>query len=95
MNAITEVSPAAAESELEAANIQAMLQKSFEDQRAAYLAHPIPTLDERRDDLTQLHKLIADNRDAIVARVVNIIINAGSSTTRPPSSSASSSSQTL
>lgn len=69
MNAKTDISPAAAISDMEAANIEAMLQKSFEDQRSAYLVHPIPTVDERRDDLTRLHKLIAENREAIVEAI--------------------------
>lgn len=42
------------------------LQASFEAQRAAYLADTVPSLEQRRHDLTQLKKLISENRDAIV-----------------------------
>ncbi|PQA83454.1 coniferyl-aldehyde dehydrogenase [Limnohabitans sp. TS-CS-82] len=38
-------------------------------QRAAYLAHPVPSLDERKSDLKKLQALVRDNRDAIVAAI--------------------------
>ena len=38
-------------------------------QRCAYLAHPYPSLEERRADLRQLKAFIRDNRDAIVAAI--------------------------
>lgn len=69
MNAVTETSPVASESELESANIKAMLHDAFEAQRKAYLANPTPSADERREDLTKLHRLIGDNIEAIVAAI--------------------------
>ena len=45
------------------------LEDALKRQRAAYLAHPVPTLDERRADLRQLQTFIRENRDALVAAV--------------------------
>ena len=45
------------------------LEATLQRQRAAYLAHPVPTLDERRADLRQLQTFIRENRDALVAAV--------------------------
>lgn len=41
----------------------------LEKQRAAYLADPCPSLEQRRRDLQALKSLLADNRDAITAAV--------------------------
>jgi coniferyl-aldehyde dehydrogenase len=38
-------------------------------QRAAYLAHPNPTLNERKEDLRKLKAFVIDNREAIVEAV--------------------------
>ena len=38
-------------------------------QRAAYLAHPIPSLAQRRDDLRRLQAYVREHRDALVAAV--------------------------
>lgn len=38
-------------------------------QRAAYFAHPVPALDQRRADLRQLQTFIRDNKDGLVAAV--------------------------
>jgi coniferyl-aldehyde dehydrogenase len=46
--------------------IRVELQKTLELQRAAYLAHPYPSYDERRADLTKLKAFIQDHRDAIL-----------------------------
>ena len=46
-----------------------MLETSLKRQRDAYLAHPVPTLDERRADLRQLQTFIRENKDALVAAV--------------------------
>lgn len=45
------------------------LQATLDAQRVAYLAHPAPTLAERRADLLQLKKLVRENKDAIVAAI--------------------------
>lgn len=42
------------------------LETTLQLQRAAHLAHPYPTLAERRDDLLKLQAFIRDHRDAIV-----------------------------
>ncbi|MEE4203553.1 MAG: coniferyl aldehyde dehydrogenase [Halieaceae bacterium] len=55
-----------------AANLDALrapLNQCFEQQRAAYLADTYPSLEQRRHDLEQLRRLIAENRDAIVAAI--------------------------
>ncbi|MCG3169446.1 MAG: Coniferyl aldehyde dehydrogenase [Pseudomonadales bacterium] len=38
-------------------------------QRAAYLAHPVPSIDERREDLRQLARFVREHREAIVAAI--------------------------
>ena len=35
-------------------------------QRAAYLAHPYPSLDERKEDLRKLQRFVRENREAIL-----------------------------
>ena len=46
-----------------------LLTDTLTRQRAAYLAHPVPSLDERKSDLKKLQALVRDNRDAIVAAI--------------------------
>jgi coniferyl-aldehyde dehydrogenase len=41
----------------------------FETQRGAFLAHPFPGYDERVADLRALHRLLVENRDALVEAV--------------------------
>ncbi len=45
------------------------LSATLERQRQAYLAHPVPTLAERRDDLRRLAQFVHDNEAAIVAAI--------------------------
>jgi len=45
------------------------LEATLKLQRAAYFAHPVPTLDERRADLLKLQAFIRDNKEALVAAV--------------------------
>ena len=45
--------------------IAAALQSALERQRAAYLAHPVPTLAERKADLAQLLRFIRDHKEAL------------------------------
>lgn len=47
----------------------AMLGACYAKQRAAYLAAPVPTLAQRKHDLTQLNQMLADHRDAIIAAI--------------------------
>jgi coniferyl-aldehyde dehydrogenase len=43
----------------------AMLRATLDKQREAYLAHPVPTYQERKEDLLTLKRMISENRDAI------------------------------
>lgn len=49
--------------------VRAELQATLKLQRAAYFAHPVPTLDERRADLLKLQAFIRDNKEGLVAAV--------------------------
>ncbi len=44
-------------------------QRVFELQRQAYLRHPYPTLEERRENLTKLERILVDNVDAIAEAI--------------------------
>jgi coniferyl-aldehyde dehydrogenase len=37
-------------------------------QRQAYLAHPVPSLDERKADLRTLQRFVRENKDCAVRR---------------------------
>src|SRR5450830_496295 len=45
------------------------LEATLKLQRAAYFAHPIPSLAERKADLLKLQAFIRDNREALVQAV--------------------------
>jgi coniferyl-aldehyde dehydrogenase len=45
------------------------LREALQLQRTAYLAHPVPSLVERRADLQQLKRFVQDNRQAILAAI--------------------------
>jgi len=49
----------------DAATIAATLQQALDLQRAAYFAHPVPTLAERKADLRTLQRFIRENKQAI------------------------------
>jgi coniferyl-aldehyde dehydrogenase len=49
--------------------VAAVLPDALRRQRAAYLAHPVPSLAERRSDLQQLARFVQDNRQAIVEAI--------------------------
>jgi coniferyl-aldehyde dehydrogenase len=51
----------------EAAN--SLLQTRLEQQRAAYLADPVPDLEQRKKDLLALKSMLAENGDAITAAI--------------------------
>jgi coniferyl-aldehyde dehydrogenase len=46
-----------------------VLEETLALQRAAYFAHPVPTLAERRTDLLKLQTFIRENKDGLVAAV--------------------------
>jgi len=50
-------------------DIADMLQSAFQRQRQAYLAEPAPTLEQRRQDLDTLKRLLSENLDAIVEAI--------------------------
>lgn len=50
-------------------SIRSQLEATLELQRAAYFAHPVPSLDERRADLLKLQAFIRDQREALVQAV--------------------------
>ena len=45
--------------------VHAKLDAALALQRAAYLAHPVPTLAERKHDLQTLQRFIRDHTDAL------------------------------
>ncbi len=50
--------------------IQTDAQRIFAAQRKAYLAHPYPSLEERRENLAKVERLLLDNVDAIADAVM-------------------------
>src|SRR5512134_3342441 len=44
-------------------------QRVFQLQREAWLRHPYPSLDERRERLRAIERVLVDNRDAIAAAI--------------------------
>jgi len=49
--------------------VAAVLRDALQRQRAAYLAHPVPSLAERRSDLQQLARFVQENRQAIIEAI--------------------------
>lgn len=45
------------------------LQDTLDLQRKAYLAHPLPSVEERKADLLKLRAFVSDHRDALVAAI--------------------------
>jgi hypothetical protein len=45
--------------------IAGVLRAALEEQRRAYFAHPVPSLEERRADLRTLQRFIRENKDAL------------------------------
>jgi len=54
---------------LEQASLHERLKAALALQRAAYLAHPVPTLEERTQDLRTLQRFIRENRNDICAAI--------------------------
>ncbi len=65
MNAITPLTDTAATG----STVPAEFTESFERQRAAFLANPHPAYAERVADLRAMHRLLVENRDALVQAV--------------------------
>jgi len=49
--------------------IPAEFQSCFDGQRAAFLAEPAPSYDQRKADLKALAQLLKDNKDELVAAI--------------------------
>ena len=54
-------------------DIPAELQSCFAAQRAAYLAAPEPSYDQRIADLKALGQLLKDNKDELVAAITGVL----------------------
>jgi len=54
-----------AETRVEPQAIATVLQEALQRQRQAYLAHPVPTLAERKNDLRQLARFVREHKEAI------------------------------
>jgi coniferyl-aldehyde dehydrogenase len=65
MNAITPLPPVAATDPV----VPAEFIECFERQRGEFLAHPHPSYEERVADLRAMHRLLVENRDALVEAV--------------------------
>ena len=50
-------------------SIPAELQSCFDKQRAAYLANPEPSYEQRRADLDKLAQMLKDNREELIAAI--------------------------
>ena len=50
-------------------NTAASLRGSFDKQRAAYLADPVPSYQQRKDDLLALKRMINENREEIISAI--------------------------
>jgi len=66
MSAVASAVPAASDPD---GQIAARLRAAHAQQRQAYLADPVPTYAQRRQDLKQLKRLVLDNTDAIVEAI--------------------------
>ena len=52
-----------------ASGVTAELQETLGLQRKAYLAHPVPTLEERKADLLALARFVRENKEAIIGAI--------------------------
>lgn len=67
MNEAAEIlNPSIATGELSSEQISARLSSVFQKQRQAYLADPIPDLEQRREDLKTLKRMLSENLDDVV-----------------------------
>lgn len=64
-NTVVEMDPATADVNV----IADMLRGAYDVQRAAYLAAPVPSYEERKNDLLTLKRMINENRDVIIEAV--------------------------
>jgi len=64
--AVETMNPAAAPAEDISRQIAAALNTAFQKQRQSYLADPVPGLEQRREDLRSLKRMLSENLDEIV-----------------------------
>ena len=57
------------EASIATAGIRATLEQALAAQRSAFLAHPVPDLDERKADLLALERFVRENKDDIIAAI--------------------------
>ncbi|NNK31728.1 MAG: coniferyl aldehyde dehydrogenase, partial [Xanthomonadales bacterium] len=67
--AVDYINPAVAPEENTAKRDAEMLMAAFQKQRESYLADPVPDLDQRRDDLRALKRMLNENRDALIEAI--------------------------
>ncbi|MBT8047119.1 MAG: coniferyl aldehyde dehydrogenase [Xanthomonadales bacterium] len=63
------LNPAANPVEIDSAAIAATLNRAFQKQRESYLADPVPGLEQRREDLKTLKRMLSENLDDIVEAI--------------------------
>ena len=59
----------AEESQHQSSEVANELRAAFQLQRKAYLENPVPSLEQRREDLKGLKRLLSENLDAIVEAI--------------------------
>jgi len=64
--AVEMLNPEANPAEPSSEAVAATLNSAFQKQRQSYLADPVPSLEQRRDDLKNLKRMLSENLDAIV-----------------------------
>jgi coniferyl-aldehyde dehydrogenase len=62
-------SPGSAANENEEIRISNMLRAAFQKQRQSYMADPIPDLEQRKQDLLALKRLLNENREELIAAI--------------------------
>jgi len=63
------IDPSSAPEQNTEQQVAAMLTAAFQKQRQAYLADPIPDLEQRQNDLRSLKRMLTENLDAIVEAI--------------------------
>jgi coniferyl-aldehyde dehydrogenase len=58
-----------AQENLQSTENSTMLREAYDMQRTAYLAKPVPTYQQRREDLLTLKRMVSENREAIVEAI--------------------------
>ena len=67
--AVEMINPGAAPEDSAAQKAAEMLMSAFQKQRQSYLADPIPDLNQRKEDLLALKRMLSENRDEILEAI--------------------------